>query len=154
MSASSCLLMNRIDADVCFLSAISFGVAICTALLCSLYNIPQFLFTLFFRLPFLQFLSLQSLLSGYTRFIKNSFKMKPIIAIAYVAGANALTTRWASCCFHIDASGAVTGTVGQLDDGQTRVNGPLAAAEFCIANSEITDSEGRGCFFTRRLTRS
>ena len=73
-----------------------------------------------------------------------------IYILALFAGANGLTTRWTSCCFDINVSGAVTGTAGQLDDGQVRVNGPLPAAQFCIANGEITDSEGRGCFFTRK----
>ena len=72
-----------------------------------------------------------------------------VTALALAVGADAVITRWAPCCFHLDASGAVTGSVGQLSDGQTRVGGGLPPSEFCIADSGITDSEGRGCFFTR-----
>jgi len=71
-----------------------------------------------------------------------------ISSLALIAGANAIITRWAPCCFHISASGAVTGTVGQLDDGQNRVNGPLSQAEYCITESSITDASGRGCILT------
>jgi hypothetical protein len=75
--------------------------------------------------------------------------MKTLLSsLAFVAGSNAIITRWAPCCFGISASGAVTGTLGQLDDGQNRVNGPLAAAEYCIADSLITDANGRGCILT------
>ncbi len=79
-------------------------------------------------------------------------KMKALgsFAFALVAGANAIVTRWAPCCFHLSASGAVTGTVGQLDDGQNRINGPLAPAQFCIADGAITDAHGRGCIITRK----
>ena len=74
-----------------------------------------------------------------------------IAALALVAEANTLTTRWAPCCFHIDASGAVTGSLGQLADGQNRQGGGLPAAEYCIADSAITDANGRGCILTRML---
>ncbi len=66
-----------------------------------------------------------------------------------VCSTSAIVTRWAPCCFHLDASGAVTGTVGQLDDGQNRVNGPLSPAQYCIADGAITDVSGRGCILTR-----
>jgi len=69
-------------------------------------------------------------------------------ALLFATGTSAIITRWAPCCFHLSASGAVTGTIGQLDDGQARVNGPLSAAEFCINDGEISDSEGRGCILT------
>jgi hypothetical protein len=59
---------------------------------------------------------------------------------ALFCATNAIKTRWAPCCFHLTASGALTGTVGQLTDGQNRVNGPLA----------ITDEHGRGCIITRK----
>lgn len=75
--------------------------------------------------------------------------MKTIIStLVLAAGANAIITRWAPCCFHLSASGAVTGTVGQLDDGQNRVNGPLSPAEYCIADGAVTDANGRGCILT------
>jgi hypothetical protein len=76
--------------------------------------------------------------------------MKSVIAaLALAVGANALITRQAPCCFHLDASGAVTGSVGQLSDGQNRVGGGLAPAEYCISGSGITDANGRGCILTR-----
>ena len=75
-----------------------------------------------------------------------------VTALAIAAGASALTTRTASCCFHLDASGAVTGSVGQLDDGQNRVGGGLAPAQYCIADGGITDANGRGCILTRTFT--
>jgi hypothetical protein len=79
--------------------------------------------------------------------------MKSIIgALAFTAVCNAIITRWAPCCFHLSASGAVTGTAGQLDDGQVRINGPLSASEFCISDSGITDANGRGCILTPPTT--
>ncbi|PYH47296.1 uncharacterized protein BP01DRAFT_380516 [Aspergillus saccharolyticus JOP 1030-1] len=72
---------------------------------------------------------------------------------AFAAGANALVSRADSCCFHLTASGAVSGTVGQLGDGQNRIGGGLAAASFCIdSNGAITDSSGRGCIVTNSVT--
>ncbi|KAJ6006925.1 hypothetical protein N7451_004869 [Penicillium sp. IBT 35674x] len=80
--------------------------------------------------------------------------MKSTIAIAaLVAGANALVGRSDSCCFQLTASGGETGTLGQLTDGQVRLGDTtLSAAEFCISNSIITDSEGRGCVITSETT--
>jgi len=71
-----------------------------------------------------------------------------VTALAFATGANALIARGSSCCFHISASGAVTGTAGQLDDGQVRINGPLSASQFCISDGGITDANGRGCILT------
>jgi hypothetical protein len=68
--------------------------------------------------------------------------------LVLISGASAHVARWASCCFHLNAAGTVTGTVGQLGDGQNRVNGPLSPAEYCIADSKITDANGRGCILT------
>ena len=69
---------------------------------------------------------------------------------ALFCATNAIKTRWAPCCFHLNASGALTGTVGQLTDGQNRVNSSLAPAQFCIADGAITDANGRGCIITRK----
>jgi hypothetical protein len=71
--------------------------------------------------------------------------------LAFVSSTIAILPRWTPCCFHLDASGAVIGTIGQLDDGQARVNGPLSPAQFCIADGAITDANGRGCILTRKL---
>lgn len=68
---------------------------------------------------------------------------------AFAASANALVGRDSTCCFHMSASGGVSGTIGQLDDGQNRVFGGLSEAEFCIdSNGAITDADGRGCIVT------
>ncbi|KAJ5914783.1 hypothetical protein N7504_003666 [Penicillium tannophilum] len=81
--------------------------------------------------------------------------MKSFIAIAaFAAGTNALVGRSDSCCFHLTASGGVSGSLGQLSDGQVRVgDDSLSAADFCINSSgAITDSEGRGCIVTSETT--
>jgi len=80
--------------------------------------------------------------------------MNILLSFALVAGSNALVSRGTSCCFGLSSSGAMTGTLGQLDDGQNRVNGPLAAAEYCISGTSITDANGRGCILTRRFNSS
>ena len=68
---------------------------------------------------------------------------------AFAAGTNALVGRSDSCCFHLTASGGASGSLGQLSDGQVRVgDNSLSAAQFCISNGAITDSEGRGCIVT------
>jgi hypothetical protein len=78
--------------------------------------------------------------------------MKTIYGIlGLVAGTTALVAkRSTSCCFHVSASGAVTGTIGQLNDGQNRQGGGLSPAEYCIADGAITDASGRGCILTRK----
>ncbi|KAJ5495777.1 hypothetical protein N7539_000893 [Penicillium diatomitis] len=76
--------------------------------------------------------------------------MKSSIAIASLAvGANALVTRGSDCCFHITTSGGASGELGQLGDGQVRVNDhTLSPSKFCLSNGVITDSEGRPCVVT------
>jgi hypothetical protein len=78
--------------------------------------------------------------------------MKTAAAIAaFVAGANALVARDATCCFGLTASGGASGTIGQLGDGQNRIGGGLPPAQFCIDSSGgIKDSSGRGCILTRK----
>ncbi|KAJ5610649.1 hypothetical protein N7510_007368 [Penicillium lagena] len=75
--------------------------------------------------------------------------MKTFVTLAaFAAGTNALVGRSNSCCFHLTASGGVSGSIGQLDDGQTRVgDNTLSPAQFCLdsSNGTITDSKGRGC---------
>jgi hypothetical protein len=77
--------------------------------------------------------------------------MKTSVAIlSFVATSNALLAqRHIPCCFHVSASGAVSGTIGQLDDGQNRQGGPLSPAQYCIADGAVTDANGRGCILTR-----
>lgn len=76
--------------------------------------------------------------------------MKGSIAVASLAvGANALVTRSNDCCFHITTSGGASGQLGQLSDGQIRVNDwTLSPSQFCLSNGVITDSEGRACVVT------
>jgi hypothetical protein len=79
--------------------------------------------------------------------MKSSFAI-----VGLVASTNALIAeRWAPCCFHVSASGAVSGTIGQLSDGQNRQGGGLSPAQYCIADGQITDANGRGCIITRTL---
>lgn len=54
-----------------------------------------------------------------------------------------------ACPFTINSAGGVSGVVGQLSDGQIRVNGSYPATTFSINNGQITDSSGRGCILTR-----
>jgi hypothetical protein len=74
--------------------------------------------------------------------------MKSYITFAaFAAVTQALISRADTCCFHLTSNGS---PVGQLSDGQNRIgDSSLPAAQFCITGSSITDSSGRGCFFTR-----
>ncbi|RMJ26505.1 hypothetical protein PHISP_02603 [Aspergillus sp. HF37] len=73
---------------------------------------------------------------------------------ALAAGANALVPRADTCCFHLNASGGASGTLGQLGDGQVRVGDDrLDTSTFCISNNgSITDASGRGCILTPPTT--
>lgn len=55
-----------------------------------------------------------------------------------------------ACCFHLNVSGEVTGPLGQLVDGQSRVGDhSLPQSEFCInSTGVITDATGKGCIIT------
>lgn len=74
--------------------------------------------------------------------------------LASATAANALVSRGGSCCFHLDASGGASGSVGQLSDGQNRIgDDSLQPAQFCIdSNGAITDGNGRGCILTPPTT--
>lgn len=79
--------------------------------------------------------------------------MKNFVALAaFAAGTNALVGRGDSCCFHVTASGDVSGGLGQLDDGQVRLgDNSLSPSQFCIdSNGAVTDNNGRGCIVTGR----
>ncbi|KAK4502328.1 hypothetical protein PRZ48_005753 [Zasmidium cellare] len=56
------------------------------------------------------------------------------------------------CCFQISASGGVTGTLGQIYDGQNRVGGGYAPATYCLKNGGLFDKNGRGCILTPPTT--
>ncbi|KFY41384.1 hypothetical protein V495_04944 [Pseudogymnoascus sp. VKM F-4514 (FW-929)] len=90
---------------------------------------------------------------GSTRFpASNDADEHPTSKETLVAAADALIARTAPCCFHLSASGAVTGTIGQLDDGQNRQGGGLPPAQYCISGDSITDANGRGCILTPPTT--
>jgi hypothetical protein len=74
-----------------------------------------------------------------------------LAAAAVIATANALVARdTVICCFSLSATGGASGTVGQIDDGQTRLGSGLQPGQFCIDSSgAIKDGNGRGCFLTR-----
>lgn len=71
------------------------------------------------------------------------------LVAALAAGANALVARQSTCCFDLTVAGQVSGTLGQLSDGQVRIGGGLSPSTFCISsNGTISDSNGRGCILT------
>lgn len=80
--------------------------------------------------------------------------MKTFAAIAALAvcATARLTQRGDNqkCCFSLTANGGgLSGSVGELDDGQARIGGGLPPSHFCITdNGEITDQSGRGCILT------
>lgn len=85
-----------------------------------------------------------------------NMKTSAILALALVSLANSspFPCTNSTCCFGLTASGGQSGTVGQLDDGQTRIGGGLPPAQFCMTGSSIKDSTGRGCIVTGKLTSS
>jgi hypothetical protein len=75
---------------------------------------------------------------------------------AFAASVNALALfprAEVPCCFHLNVSGEVTGPLGQLTDGQSRVgDNSLSQSLFCInSTGVITDSTGKGCIITREF---
>ncbi|KAF2722486.1 hypothetical protein K431DRAFT_211176, partial [Polychaeton citri CBS 116435] len=56
------------------------------------------------------------------------------------------------CCFQLTASGGVSGSVGQLNDGQNRVGGGYSPATYCINGGSIIDNNDRGCILTPPTT--
>ncbi|GAB7354853.1 hypothetical protein MBLNU459_g5229t1 [Dothideomycetes sp. NU459] len=66
-----------------------------------------------------------------------------------VSGASAVLVPRQQCCFQLTAAGGgLSGVVGQLSDGQNRVNQSLPAATYCLSGGAITDGSGRGCILT------
>lgn len=85
-------------------------------------------------------------------------KISFAVALALSLGTEALVSRHAPlvprqagiCCFHLTASGGVSGGVGQLPDGQNRIGGNFPQGIYCInEQGAITDGTGRGCILTR-----
>ncbi|CAK4034255.1 GPI anchored cell wall [Lecanosticta acicola] len=74
-----------------------------------------------------------------------------IASLASASRALALTVpRDTGCCFHASAPDGPGSTVGQLSDGQNRLNQPgLDEGQYCFgSNGGLTDSNGRGCVIT------
>jgi hypothetical protein len=81
--------------------------------------------------------------------------MKIFVAMAaFAAGTNALVGRSDNCCFHLTSTGDLSGDLGQIGDGQVRIDdNTLPQSSFCIdSNGGITDAAGRGCILTRKYT--
>lgn len=75
----------------------------------------------------------------------------PFAAFSLGAAAASVEKRLSyaqGCCFSISASGGVSGTVGQLTDGQNRIGGSYSPATFCNNNGQLADYNGRGCYLT------
>ena len=72
--------------------------------------------------------------------------------VAFGLGANALIARQSSQCIQLQASGGVSGILGQLSDGQNRVGGGYPTGCYCLSNGGFTDSNGRGCILTPPTT--
>ena len=68
-------------------------------------------------------------------------------AVAGAAICNALVMR-TGCSLQLIVSGGITGSVGQISSGQARVGDGLTATNFTLDGSGLTDSQGRGCFWT------
>ncbi|KAI9816030.1 MAG: hypothetical protein M1827_002022 [Pycnora praestabilis] len=76
-----------------------------------------------------------------------------VTALAFAAGGQALIAGRSNCCFYLAATGGVSGTVGQLSDGQNRIGGNLSEGQYCIdSNGGLTDQNGRGCILTPPTT--
>ncbi|KAL1301990.1 hypothetical protein AAFC00_002444 [Neodothiora populina] len=77
--------------------------------------------------------------------------------LGFVLGASAaaLVPR-DQCCFSLTAAGGVSGSVGQLGDGQNRIaqSGGLDKqnGQYCLSDGKITDGNGRGCILTPPTT--
>lgn len=67
---------------------------------------------------------------------------------AFAAVSYAAVLKRDQCCFQITATGGVSGVMGQLSDGQNRLNGTYSPATYCYSNGGITDANGRGCIVT------
>lgn len=75
-----------------------------------------------------------------------------ILALASLTKSSPFPCSNSTCGFGLAASGGQSGTVGQLDDGQTRIGGGLPPAKFCMTGTSIKDSTGRGCIITGKLS--
>ncbi|KAH6653344.1 ubiquitin 3 binding protein But2 C-terminal domain-containing protein [Truncatella angustata] len=65
-----------------------------------------------------------------------------------MGGAHALATREAGCSLTFTTGGALSYPVGQISSGQTRAGGGLSAVSLTLESTSLTDSQGRGCWWT------
>lgn len=84
--------------------------------------------------------------------------MKSLLFLsAFTASVNGLVGRAEpACCFHLNVTGEVTGPLGQLVDGQSRVDDySLPQSQFCINSTGVmTDATGKGCIITSEFVPS
>ena len=73
---------------------------------------------------------------------------KLTLTLAAASSVSGLVVRDPGCTFTIKTGGAVEYPVGQHSSGQTRAGANIDATEFTLANSSLTDSQGRGCWWT------
>lgn len=66
----------------------------------------------------------------------------------------ALATDHAGCSFTLTSSGGIACPAGELADGQIRLNGSEPTADFYFADGKITDSQGKGCLITGKLSKT
>lgn len=84
-------------------------------------------------------------------FVKMQFTLS-VAALAATVSANVLQPRApAGCATQITVSGGVSGTLGQLSDGQNRI-GPYPPATYYLSAGGFTDQSNRGCILTPPTT--
>lgn len=66
------------------------------------------------------------------------------------AVANAAVIRTSGCNFHMSGAGTQKGPLGELNGGQIRF-GDIAQMTFHIDGDKIWDSNGHGCWWTRKF---
>ncbi|KAH8196392.1 hypothetical protein TruAng_009442 [Truncatella angustata] len=71
-----------------------------------------------------------------------------LATFAAMGGAHALATREAGCSLTFTTGGALSYPVGQISSGQTRAGGGLSAVSLTLESTSLTDSQGRGCWWT------
>ncbi len=70
------------------------------------------------------------------------------LILAAASGVSSLALRDSTCTFTMDTAGAVSYPVGQHSSGQARAGSDLTPTQFTLNGSSLTDSEGRGCWWT------
>ena len=70
------------------------------------------------------------------------------LTLAAASSVSALVVRDPGCTFTIKTGGSVEYPVGQHNSGQTRAGQSIDATKFTLADGSLTDSQGRGCWWT------